>query len=118
MSKSKERAVIKDKIDTFGRIACAQKAIEECRELLLELVALDAILEAPAEGVTLPVTQVIVDQIAKEFADVEITVKETLFRIWPRMNKAYQKKRHDVFTKKLPQAIATAHQKGEWFDEQ
>ena len=114
MSKSKERAIIKDKIGTFDKSAMIQKALEECKELAYELASLDALITSGSSKVyQKAVYSVVLDQLAEEFADVEITVKDTLFRIWPRMHKAYQKKRNQVYTKQLPKAIAEAQNKDE-----
>lgn len=102
MSRSQERRIISDKIKYLGDIACIDKAIEESKEQTEALEMLRKMLDF---GTPLLINRAI-KHVGEEHADTNVTIYETLFRIWPEMRQAYQKKRHKAFTEQIPQALA------------
>ena len=92
-----ELKIIERKIAAFSMVEIIKKAKEEAKELYDEL---DNMLECSPE-----IALDVLKKVAKEFADVEIAVHDTLI-VMPEFREAYEAKREFVYNIHLPEQIA------------
>lgn len=100
-----EAILIKRKLSKFGLRSSVVKAVEEVNELLSELETLLYSLDYGALRIARIENQLICN-IAEEYADVEITVFDTLREAFGnKFIDAWQKKRTLVYDERLPNLL-------------
>ena len=105
-TKSRYNRILRDKITAWSYHDAILKAIEEAEEYLESLKKYEGAYRGKANQLTL---DRLIRDVAREFADVEITGRDTLSLKHSEFNKHRDMKRRYVYDEYLPTLLGVAH---------